>query len=158
VSAETGPVVVAKAVLLDTDDQALLLERSFMDKHRPGGVDLPGGSANRDESGVLEKPVHTAVREILEEAGVELRPADLEEVAVLTDRRESDGREFRRHLFVGYLATRGVDLGVKTRPEEHGKHWWTPRERLEVELEGTHWVGAIRMARANGHFIRRKAG
>lgn len=150
-SAETGPIVVAKALLLDPEGQALVLERSMTDRHRPGGIDLPGGSADHDENGIPEAPLATVLREVLEEAGVRLEPDDLKEAAVLSDVR-GDGREFRRHLYIGHVAKRGADLGVETDPKEHRRHWWTPHERLEEVLDGTHWVTGIRLAREKGHF------
>lgn len=153
-SIETGPIVVAKALLLDTEGQALVLERAMTDRHRPGGVDLPGGSADRDANGAPENPMTTVLREVFEEAGIRLQPDDLKEAAVLTDTRESDGREFRRHLYIGHLATQATETGVATDPKEHRRHWWTPHEALEVILEGTHWVRGIRLARQHGHLTR----
>jgi 8-oxo-dGTP pyrophosphatase MutT (NUDIX family) len=157
VSVETEPIVIAKALVVDPEGQALVLERSLTDTHRPGGVDLPGGSANYDENGVLENPIATATREIFEEAGIKFSPDDLTEVAVLTHERESDGRRFRRHLFVGYVATLGSELDVKLDPKEHKSHWWAAQERLEDELEGTHWATGIRLAREKGLLARPEA-
>jgi 8-oxo-dGTP pyrophosphatase MutT (NUDIX family) len=151
VSVETEPIVIAKALVVDPEGQALVLERSLTDTHRPGGVDLPGGSANYDENGVLESPIDTAVREIFEEAGVVFSPEDLEEVLVDTHER-SDGKVFRRHLYIGRVATLGPELDVQLDPKEHRAKWWEMPDALEDSFRETHWVRGIRLAREKNLF------
>lgn len=64
--------VVAKVVLIAPDGETLLMQRSATDDRRPLEWDLAGGAVDEGEDFVA-----AAVRETVEEAGIEVNPADL---------------------------------------------------------------------------------
>jgi 8-oxo-dGTP pyrophosphatase MutT (NUDIX family) len=148
VSAETAPIVIAKTMISDSEGRVLVLRRSKTDKHRPGGADFPGGSLE-DEDG--NDPVQTAIREAREEVSIELAPDQIEEVAVMTETREHDGRVFRRYLNVARLSVRAAEVKVELDPEEHGAvHGWEQPAALPELFDGTSWVIGIQKAIQSG--------
>ena len=150
-SAETAPIVIAKTMIRDSRGRVLVLRRSDTDKHRPGGVDFPGGSVDVIEGDeVLETPLRAAIREAIEEVDIKLEPDQIKEVAVTTDRREHDGKVFTRHLFLAELAISGADLEINLDPEEHGAHEWKHPETLPGLFDETHWIVGIQKALENG--------
>jgi 8-oxo-dGTP pyrophosphatase MutT (NUDIX family) len=70
--------VVNVEVYLHSGDRWLMIKRSDLEAHAPGVLSAPGGKAEPDGAdpivGILEQ---TAVREALEEVGVDLAGADL---------------------------------------------------------------------------------
>jgi 8-oxo-dGTP diphosphatase len=60
--------VIAKVVIQDSNNNILVLRRSPTDTNRPGTWDLPGGEV---ETG--EDPSASAVREVLEETGLQVQ-------------------------------------------------------------------------------------
>lgn len=64
--------VIAKTVVCDELGNILLLVRSDDDEHRPGDYDLPGGQVDAGENYKAG-----AVREALEQAGLQLEPETL---------------------------------------------------------------------------------
>jgi 8-oxo-dGTP pyrophosphatase MutT (NUDIX family) len=152
VSPETAPIVIAKTMIRDSEGRVLVLRRSETDKHRPGGVDFPGGSVELvSGDDVYETPLQAAIREALEEAAIELEPDQIEEVAVITETRERDGRIFKRHLFLARLAVIAADVDVGLDPEEHGAiHGWEQPEVLPELFDETSWVVGIKKAIQSG--------
>jgi len=110
---------VAKAVLIDKDGKYLLMRRSdhptFLND-----PDLPGGTLE-----VGEDPFDTMLREVVEEIGVTLDPASIEQ--------QYAGDEYSAHGTVYHLYTARLD----ERPEivmswEHSSYDWVD---LDVFLE-----------------------
>lgn len=64
--------VIAKTVLLRPDRTVLILKRSSMDEKGPGELDLPGGTVEPGEAFT-----DAAVRETLEEVGINIEPHKL---------------------------------------------------------------------------------
>lgn len=126
---------VAKAVLVDADDQYLMLYRSA---HPVFGndADLPGGTV---EDG--EQPLEAMIREVDEEAGITIRAADITELYRGAD-YSTHGTEYQ--LYTAKLTTR---------PEiilswEHASYEWVSREVfLQTALSANdtymHMVGEV---------------
>lgn len=59
--------LVAKTLIINTDNKVLVLRRHINDNHRPGEWDLPGGQVDEGED-----PREAATREAKEETGLHL--------------------------------------------------------------------------------------
>lgn len=106
---------VAKLLMIDDQDKYLLMYRS---EHPLYGqdADLPGGTLEGDES-LLEG----MLREVQEEAGVDIDPATVKEVYTGTD-YSAHNTQFT--LFVAHLAKRPAI----TMSWEHSKYEWIGRD------------------------------
>lgn len=71
---------IAKSIILSSDSKVLLLRRSQTDTRRPGEWDFPGGGFDEGEGAV-----QAAARELEEEAGIVVDPADIKIVYVGTE-------------------------------------------------------------------------
>ena len=63
---------VAKTFLVAADGKLLMLRRSATDRLLPGKLDLAGGWLDEGE-----EPLEGLIREIKEEVGIDMKPADL---------------------------------------------------------------------------------
>jgi 8-oxo-dGTP pyrophosphatase MutT (NUDIX family) len=106
--------VIAKAVIQNADGQVLLMRRSATDPRRPGEWDFPGGAV---EAG--EELSFGAAREIQEEAGLVINPADLRLLFAATEPYEQSGESVTRLLFAGRAASDAVTLSF-----EHDEYKW----------------------------------
>jgi 8-oxo-dGTP pyrophosphatase MutT (NUDIX family) len=105
--------VVAKAFIFDANDNVLLLRRSKTHPSHAFHHDLPGGEVEEGEDALT-----ATVREILEEAGLEVAPELLEL------KRESTSPEGYRHvLFVTRLSASKPPVVISW---EHDQSEWLP--------------------------------
>lgn len=109
----------AKLLLLDSDMNVLILRRSDSHPHIPLTADLPGGVIEEGET-----PVTAVCRETLEETGIVLSEADVEQVA----RRQHSafGRDYNLYLFVASVTERPA----VTISWEHDKYSWIPLQEV----------------------------
>lgn len=115
---------VAKAVLLDNDDNFLLLTRSDTHPAFAGFYDLPGGQIERGE-----EPGDAVVREIREETGLVVDRLDLRVMYAVT-MLIGEG-SWPTLLYVARIAGQRPTVALSY---EHGAYEWAPLDRLgEVE-------------------------
>lgn len=114
---------VAKILLYNPDGAALVLRRSKTHPHFAYEPDLPGGIVERGES--YEQGV---IREVQEEAGIEITPGQL----VLIAARENYGF-VSKHLYAAHLASRPA----VTLSWEHDQYEWVKPSTLREHLEST---------------------
>jgi 8-oxo-dGTP pyrophosphatase MutT (NUDIX family) len=114
---------VAKTVVLDQNGRVLLLKRSQSDPRRPGEWDFPGGEVDQKEELLVG-----AVREIYEEAGLQIQPSSLALVYAATEAYQNTGLSVTRLLFV----TQKTDGDVKL-SYEHDSFQWVDHETA-IEL------------------------
>jgi 8-oxo-dGTP pyrophosphatase MutT (NUDIX family) len=75
--------LVAKVLLVGTNGDVLTLRRSQTDERRPQEGDIPGGWVDKGED-----LASAAIRETEEEAGIKLKPEDLQLVYASTAMRD----------------------------------------------------------------------
>ena len=102
---------VAKVVIIDEDGKYLLMMRSDHPTF-PNDPDLPGGMIE-----VGEEPLQAMLREVIEEAGIVLKPDEVE--------HKYTGSEYSAHQTVYHLYV----AHVKQRPKvkiswEHASYEW----------------------------------
>lgn len=107
-------------VVLLTDDGRVALIRRRWEPYEDQWA-LPGG--HRDEN---ETDPEAAARELFEETGVKVAPADLEEIGVF-DRPGRDPRGL--YVTTGYLARVPNDTVLKAGSDARTASWW-PRTSL----------------------------
>lgn len=114
---------VAKALLLDSQNNFLLLTRSDSHPVLAGFYDLPGGMVETNE-----EPGAATVREIGEETGIEITLLNIR--ALYTTTMMINGRSWPTLLYASKLSERPeVMLSY-----EHKAYDWVPLDRLqEVE-------------------------
>lgn len=108
---------VAKAIIFDAKQNALILRRSGTHPTYAYHLDLPGGEVEPDES-----PRSAVVREVSEEAGLRFGP---KEFICIHQRKQLDGQQY-----LLYIAT--ID-GVKpdvTISWEHDQFMWVSLDEL----------------------------
>jgi 8-oxo-dGTP diphosphatase len=115
-------VIYAKAALFDSDGKVLLLTRSDTDEQRPGEFDLAGGSIE-----VGEDIIEGVSREIREEAGLSVAPADLTLVYAATEAYEKIS--VTRLLFVAKVSDAPVKLS-----HEHSDFKWVDIQTALTEF------------------------
>lgn len=105
--------LVAKTLVINERDEVLLLVRSGDDMIRPGDFDFPGGGVDEGEA------LHSAaVREIFEEAGLELGEDDLK--LVFTHTEVNREKNTLRFLFAARLQ---ADQPIRLSHEHSGCEW-----------------------------------
>lgn len=115
---------VAKALILDKNQNFLLLQRADSHPFLAGFYDLPGGTVEHGEDFGA-----AVVREISEETGLLLTLNDLKVLYATT--KLLHGRSYPTLM---YLANVGDDEPRVTISWEHKSYEWAPLERLgEVE-------------------------
>lgn len=129
------PTLIAKTALLNERGEVLILTRSDTDTRRPGGYDLPGGGVDEGENYEA-----AAAREIKEEIGVDISPADLS--LVFSETSYYEGETAIRFLFVAMLKQ---DSPI-TLSYEHSNSAWMGRQRIIEEYSHPVWIKAIQYA------------
>mgnify|MGYP000858077679 CR=1 FL=1 len=120
--ATTQPV--AKAIILDSQAQFLLLQRSDTHPTLAGFYDLPGGSISENE-----EPGAAVIREVQEETGLHLA---IDRIKILyTTTQLLHGRSYPTLLYIAYLAEQAPEVQMSW---EHKSYEWAPLDRL-VEVE-----------------------
>ena len=122
----------AKAVLLDEDGRVLLLDCT--DPHRPGlrWWELPGGGVEPGED-----EVDALVREVLEETGLTVDPADVGPLQWTQDASfwfRSEHRTTRCHARLARLPHEAAPVSAVLTDDEQGSilgmRWFTPDELI----------------------------
>lgn len=85
-------IETSRIILLDSHQDVILPQRSFGCKQRAGQLDFFGGAVNPGES-----PLEGGLREVYEEAEVDITDLDIQPVYSTRDIDESD--TFLRHYF-----------------------------------------------------------
>lgn len=131
--------MIAKALIINKHNEALLLIRSDVDSVRPKDTDLPGGGVDVDET-----IVQAVCREIKEEVGLTVQETNMELIFADT-RMDGLGEEnLIRHL----LVTKKFD-GKVVLSEEHSLYEWVPVQMLADRFTHEVWNAAIRYAIKN---------
>jgi 8-oxo-dGTP diphosphatase len=112
-------VNIARTVILDQDDRVLVLKRADDDDYNPGGPDLPGGGIEPGET-----PRQAAIRETLEESGIELADDALREV--YRDVQDVPNGNRIRRLTRTFFAACVENPKVKLKRDEHKDFDWLP--------------------------------
>lgn len=119
--------VVAKTAIFNDEGRVLVLCRSVNDPHRPGGSDFPGGKVDDGEEFVIG-----AIREMQEEAGLQLEPNDLELVYSYT--KNGYNSEFKMDInfvWLGFVAKLPAKQTVTLSFEHDSYEWLTIDEALK---------------------------
>jgi len=116
-------IVLAKAVLRAEDGTILLLKRSETDERRPLQWDFPGGMVDEGENFVT-----AAVREIKEEAGIDIKPERLT-LAYTTSAIRED-KNVCWLIFVGETKKQDVKLSF-----EHSEFQWVSLDEAINAIE-----------------------
>lgn len=122
----------ADAVLLTPDAQVLLIKRGW-DPHK-GAWALPGGHVDRREAAI-----HAAVRELEEEAGISIAPAELRLVDVFDD-PDRDPRG--RYVSVAYTVTLPQPIPPKAGDDASAARWWPLAALPELAFDHADIVSA----------------
>lgn len=120
-------VIVAKAIVFNSEGRLLALRRSESDERRPLQWDIPGGWVDEGEE------ILTAVtREIEEEAGLKIDPKTLE--LVLTQHAIKDSKDGKLNInwlfFIGLTESQEVKLSY-----EHSEAGWMTLDEALKEFE-----------------------
>lgn len=115
--------LIAKTIVINDDNKILVLRRSIWPAHpeRSHQPDLPGGTVEKNESGLL-----AAVREMEEEIGVTADPIQFELVYDRVDNYKDSGDQVRHWLYILRLDhTPEVKLSW-----EHESYEWLPAKDI----------------------------
>lgn len=128
---------VARVLVINAQNQALVLVRHHDDDYRPGEPDLPGGEIHADES-----PAKAAVRELEEEAGIALKS---ELTLVYVGAGLTGGMSVNGHLFVAH-----VDMPDIIISNEHQAYVWQTVDQIVADYGDRLYSQGIRYAQENG--------
>ncbi len=131
---------VAKTIVRDTAGHVLLLRRSAADNIRAGEWDFPGGGVEAGEDIAVG-----AVREVMEEVGLDFQPGDLRLIYAAT--KSSSAGDASVNRFV-YTAVMSSDQTVKLSHEHSAYQWFTIDDALR-EFSHPVYTEALRYARDN---------
>lgn len=112
--------LVAKALLLDKDDNFLALIRGDDHPRLAGFYDLPGGGVNDGE-----EPGEALLREIKEETGLMLSLRDIK--MLYTTTHLINGRSWPTMLYVARVDENAPDVQLSY---EHKAYEWSPLSKL----------------------------
>lgn len=135
-------VTVAKALVIDDEQNCLILRRSDTHPHSALKPDLPGGQLDEDES-----PRDAVIREIAEETGLAVKPAQAHLVFASSNAEPDRGISFVRFLFVARVS------GVKPKVQiswEHSEAWWTPLANVTQELTHPEYLAGVNYITEHG--------
>lgn len=128
---------VAKAAVFDLQGRVLLLRRSGTDLQRPNEWDFPGG--NIEEGEALERGL---IREVQEEAGLQIFPQELQLLYTATTAYEETGKSVTRLLFAARVSTeQSVSLSF-----EHSEAKWINVETALAEFNHPFYGTGLRYA------------
>lgn len=116
-------IVGAKVVLFRDDGKTLMLRRSKTAPYRPGELDTAGGMVDEGEDFI-----EAAVREVWEEAGLELDPTKVKLVFAESGLRNETPTTWL--FFVGKVNDTGVRLS-----EEHEDFEWMDLDQALDQME-----------------------
>lgn len=115
---------VAKVIIIDRENRYLLLTRAnhprFLDD-----PDLPGGTIEEGE-----EPLEAAIREVVEESGIALRPVDIQHVYTGSD-YSTHGTQYS--LYIARVSKRPT----VTVSWEHASFAWLEREEFLAQARTT---------------------
>jgi len=144
--------IVAKTVVFDEAGKVLVLRRSADDTHRPGGDDFPGGKVEEGE-GIFEG----AVREIAEEAGLQMSPSDLQLIFATTKAGyNTDHKTDINIVWLGFVAKLPKSQAV-TLSHEHQSFKWFSLDEAIADCDGPtqkNFMEAIRDRNLADQFVR----
>ncbi|MGW7617398.1 NUDIX domain-containing protein [Streptomyces antimycoticus] len=103
-------------ILRRTSGRVLLIQRDW--PPHEGAWALPGGHVDRGETSR-----QAAVRELAEEAGVHVQPADLQPVADTFDAPDRDPRG--RYVTAAYIAVVPVGTPIVAGDDARDARWWS---------------------------------
>lgn len=130
------PTVIAKCIVTNPEGKVLILRREPNDSNRPGEADFPGGGVDAGES-----PTETVVRELQEEAGVDVEAKELTLIYGVTD--EENNKIAITYLLKNYL-------GEISLSPEHDAYWWKSPDEASQALDGIRWQAGLEFAIKNG--------
>lgn len=133
----------AKSIILDPSNRVLLLKRSATDAGRPGEWDFPGGHVELGES-----PVQGAVRELAEEAGIDVAESELKIIFTATTAYKDTGTSINR--YVGLVRITSEQAGSVVLSPEHDEFKWVTIDESLVEFPHPVYGIALAYARDNG--------
>jgi 8-oxo-dGTP pyrophosphatase MutT (NUDIX family) len=120
--------IVAKAAVFDEDGRLLVLTRSQDDSHRPGGMDFPGGRVNEGEAIVAG-----VLRELTEEAGLQLQPQDVQLCFAYTYIGErSESGQTANFVWLGFVAAMPADQQIQLSHEHSTYRWLSVEECVQT--------------------------
>jgi 8-oxo-dGTP pyrophosphatase MutT (NUDIX family) len=123
-------ILIAKALVLDVQNDVLLMRRSGTHPTLAHHPDLPGGLIEEDED-----PTQALVREIKEETGLDVNTDQLKLAYTGTEDWEGDSRI--RMLYVVRIAEAKPKVTISW---EHEDASWIPLEKLPaIEHEYNHF-------------------
>ena len=122
---------LAKTIVRNKKGLYLVLRRSATDSDSPGRADLPGGGIDEDEN-----PHEAAVREAVEEAGLDIDNDSLQLRYAFTKPEEDK-------VIVRYLYRAQIDDQVVTLSHEHDLFWWVDRAEFVALFVDTSWGEAV---------------
>ena len=122
---------LAKTIVRNKKGLYLVLRRSATDSDSPGRADLPGGGIDEDEN-----PHEAAVREAVEEAGLDIDNDSLQLRYAFTKPEEDK-------VIVRYLYRAQIDDQVVALSHEHDLFWWVDRAEFVARFVDTSWGEAV---------------
>lgn len=127
---------VAKALIVDAEDNCLILRRSGTHPHAAHKPDLPGGQLDDNES-----PTEAVVREIQEETGLDVLPAQVQLLFATTEWEQERDRNLVRLLYVAHLPAVKPEVHISW---EHEEATWTPIDKVLDVLEHPEYSKGLR--------------
>lgn len=117
---------VVKSLILNTENKILLIQRAANDSHA-GSWETPGGGVDGDET-----LLQACIREVKEEAGVELDHAFFAHDLILPD--SETGEHFDVSFFTSVLDT-DVTPDLSQNPDHQGFKWATAEEIRSLNID-----------------------
>jgi len=119
--------IIASSVIYRDDGKILILRRSDDDLTRPSESDLPGGEANEGE-----EPFAAAVREIVEETGLEFAVQDLRLVFGMAHvKQHTEEKADVNFVQLGFIAAMPAGQSVRLSHEHQDFGWQTLDQAIE---------------------------
>jgi 8-oxo-dGTP pyrophosphatase MutT (NUDIX family) len=122
-------VVIARVLVFNGEGKLLLLRRSKTDIYRPGELDWPGGGVEPSET-----VVEGALRELREEAGIELGQQDLQPVYTVTNTGHNSSIGAPANMVRVFFAA-SVKNPVILLSDEHDDYGWHTLDEAARHME-----------------------